>query len=124
MKKIINFTKTTIFVTATVAGSFVIGSGVFAQTATSAVLCQPSTYTLPVGQSVTLEASGGDSNYMWSSPGLVVTNPTGSNFRVSFNSAGTYPVTVTSAGVSSTCYVTATAPVPVPGLPNTGELPE
>ena len=126
MKKI-QFAAAALFVVAAVAGSLAVGAGVFAQSVTP-VTCTPATYALPAGQSVTLSASGGDGNYVWSSPGLVVTNPTGTNFTVNFNAAGTYPVTVTSAGGSATCSVTVEAATTVtstpPGLPNTGEMPE
>jgi uncharacterized protein YjdB len=129
-----NLARAAFFVVAAVAGSLIVGAGVFAQSMTP-VSCSPATFSLPMGQSVTLTASGGDSNYLWSSPGLVVTNPTGMNFNVSFNAVGTYPVTVVSAGTSSTCSITVTAAtaIPatisgttttVPGLPSTGELPE
>jgi hypothetical protein len=121
-----SFLPVALFALAAVAGSFVIGSGVFAQSVTP-VSCSPATVSVPVGQSVTLSAAGGDgTNYLWSSPGLVITNPTGAGFTVAFNAMGTYPVTVASAGTSSTCNVVvtqATVTVP-PGLPNTGELPE
>jgi PKD domain len=120
-----------LFVAAAVVGSLIMGAaGVGAQT-TSPVACSAPTYMFPAGQGVTLSATGGNGSYTWSSPGLVITNPTGSSFTVTFNRAGTYPVTVASAGASSTCTLTVTAATTgggtttgTPGLPNTGELPE
>jgi len=116
-----------IFMTAALVGSLLVGSGVGAQSTSTngPVTCTAPSYSITVGQPLTLNASGGDGNYTWSGPGLVISNPNGSRFNVSFNTPGIYPVTVVSAGVGATCNITVTAlsnPVPTPGLPNTGEL--
>lgn len=113
------------FIAAFALGGTLIGSGALAQQAD--VACSPSIVSTAVGQSVTLTASGGDGEYTWSSPGLVITNPNGVNFTATFNAAGTYPVTVISDGESAACNVAVTgttAPPVFPGLPNTGELPQ
>lgn len=126
MKKTPLFAGLLLFAAAAVIGSLAVGMGVGAQT-TSPVQCSAPTYTVPAEQSITLSATGGNGTYVWSSPGLVITNPNGSSFTVTFNRAGTYPVMVSSAGASSTCTVSVTAAVPgattTPSLPNTGELP-
>lgn len=115
-----------IFAVAAMIGSLTVGVGVGAQT-TSTVQCSAPTYMVPANQSIVLSATGGNGTYVWSSPGLVITNPNGSSFTVRFTRAGVYPVTVMSAGASSTCNITVTAAVPgataTPSLPNTGELP-
>ncbi len=119
----VGFAAAAVFVVAAVAGSLAVGAGVFAQSV-APVTCSPSTTSVIVGHSVTLTAGGGDGNFVWSSPGMVITNPTGAGFTVAFNAVGTYPVAVTSSGTTATCSI-AVMPAPVvPGLPNTGELPE
>ena len=133
MKKI-NVVAVPLFAVALIAGAFLaIGGGVSAQTASpspAALACSVSAQTVAAGTAVTLTASGGTGSYVWSSPGLVITNPNGQRFTVTFNAAGTYPVTVTSGSQTATCNVVVTAaeaPDPgtapvAPGLPNTGEL--
>src|ERR1700689_1892402 len=102
MKKT-NIAVVVLFVAAFVAGSlFIAGAGVSAQV-TTPVACSFTLPSVPAGESATVTATGGDGNYVWSSPGLNITNATGASFSVTFNAPGTYPVTVTSAGVSSTC---------------------
>ncbi|MDE2019267.1 MAG: hypothetical protein KGJ13_02880 [Patescibacteria group bacterium] len=139
-----------LFAASALVGSLLIGSGVFAQsttvsstasttassTAATQLSCSPNTVSAAVGQSVTLTASGGNGTYAWSSPGLTIANPNGKSFNVTFNRAGTFPVTVSSAGMNATCDVTVAAAATgatgttgttgttTPGLPNTGELPE
>ena len=132
MKKI-NTLAASVFAGALIAGvSLFAGAGALAQvttTVTTPVACHFGLPSVPAGSQATLTATGGDNvNYVWSSPGLTITNPTGSIFNVAFNSPGTYAVTVTSAGQSSTCSIVVTAPLGAstgvtPGLPNTGELP-
>jgi hypothetical protein len=108
-------------------GSFMVGNSLQAQA--GPVECSPSTTTVALGASVTLSASGGDGSFIWSSPGLVITNPVGEDFTVNFSAPGTHAVTVTSDGEADTCTVIVTAvEVPggpaAPGLPDTGYLPE
>jgi len=124
-----------LFAGAALAGAIFVGGSMNVGAQTTAVACSPSAVSVAPGQSVTLSASGGDgANYAWSSPGLTITNPNGTNFTVTFNQDGTFPVTVTSASSSATCNVTVTGTAvtggstgttpSVPGLPNTGALPE
>jgi hypothetical protein len=126
MKKL-NVFAVALFVTAFALGSFMVGGGVQAQTAGD-VECLPATSTVVLGSAVTLTATGGDGEYVWSSPGLVISNPTGDNFVATFNAAGDYTVSVSSDGESDTCAIAVTATeapapgIPAPGLPNTGEL--
>jgi hypothetical protein len=132
MKKA-NIIALALFAAAAVAGALFVGGSYGASAQTTTVMCSPSSVSALPGQSITLSASGGDgTNYQWSSPGLTVTNPYGTNFNVSFTADGTYPVTVTSGGSSATCNVMVSgAAVPstpitttTPGLPDTGALPE
>jgi plastocyanin len=93
------------------------------------VSCSPSSVSVAVGQAVTLSASGGDDEFIWSSPGLTIANPSGENFTVTFNVPGDYTVSVESDGETDTCAIAVSATeapapgIPAPGLPNTGELP-
>lgn len=123
-----------LFAVTAFAGALFIGGsyGVSAQAAP--VACSPMAITAAPGQSVALSATGGNGTYTWSSPGLTIINPNGQGFSVNFNADGTYPVTVTSAGSTSTCNVTVTGTAvastggtttgSTPGLPNTGAMPE
>lgn len=94
---------------------------------TTTLTCNPSTVAINVGQSVTLSAAGGAStssaSYVWSSPGLVITNPFGTGFTVNFPTPGTRIVTVSNGAQSATCTIfvnAATIPTPAPQLPSTG----
>ncbi len=78
--------------------------------------------TCTVGGSVTanqaaiLTAAGGSGTYVWSGTNLNVTNSSGTQFAVSYPTAGTYTVIVASAGQTATCNVVVTA------APATGAL--
>ena len=137
MKKI-NSLAASLFIAAFVLGAVGFAVGVNAQTTTTppALTCSPGAPSVAAGNSVVLTATGGTGSYVWSGEGLTVTNPTGSTFRVTYNAAGTYRVTVTSGSQTATCNVIVTAveaadpggvggvvAPPSPGLPNTGELP-
>ncbi len=121
-----------VFSIAATVGLFALGSGPAAAQTTSSVRCSAPTTTVPAHQPLVLSATGGNGAYTWSSPGLTISNPHGSQFTVNFNKPGTYPVTVASGNTTSTCNITVTAAVSgstttttsVPGLPNTGELPK
>ncbi len=141
-----------IFAGAAVVGSLFVGSLVGAQSVSTTasttlgasttvmtsttgsfptVGCSFAPGTAMVGQTITFAATGGDGSYIWSSPSIAVSNPTGPTFVVNFTGAGTYPVTVTSNGTAAVCTVTITAVpnmtggsvtgTPTPGLPNAGE---
>lgn len=85
--------------------------------------CMPATQTVVAGQNATFTASGGNGNYVWTSPDLSINNPTGSGFTASFAGTGSKSVMVSSAGQTATCYTTVVAAsggTVTPGLPNTG----
>lgn len=73
--------------------------------------CSVNLSSVGVNQVATLTATGGSGVYVWSGQNLNITNSAGSQFAVSYPNAGTYWVTVSSAGQTSTCnvYVTASA---------------
>jgi hypothetical protein len=87
----------------TVAGVS-LGALSMAQTVTS-LTCSSNAASVAINQSVILTAMGGNGTYSWSGPNLTVTNGGGSQFAVSYSSAGTYPITVSSAGQTATCTV-------------------
>ncbi|OHB25103.1 MAG: hypothetical protein A2542_00395 [Parcubacteria group bacterium RIFOXYD2_FULL_52_8] len=94
----------------------------------SALMCSPAIVSAAVGQPVTFSASGASGSYVWSGTGLTITNPTGTQFTVTYSSPSVNTITVSSAGQTASCrlVVTGTSPVPpvvppvFPGLPNTG----
>ena len=88
-----------------------LGAPSFAQTVTP-VGCTNGSGTVAVNQAAVLTASGGNGLYAWSGTNLNVTNSAGTQFAVSYPTAGTYTVIVTSAGQSATCSVNVTAAVP------------
>ena len=68
----------------------------------------------PVTQTFT--ASGGDGTYSWSAPGGSPSSGAGSSFTSTFSSAGSYLITVTSAGKSDSCdFGVLSAPPPACG---------
>ena len=91
-----------------------------------ALSCFPQTQNVILGQTASLTATGGDGvNYTWSSPDLNITNAQGSGFSANYASIGMKTLTVSSAGLTTSCVVNVlaatTAPAPVtPGLPDTG----
>ncbi len=102
---------------------FAWSANIFAQTTTLA--CSPASTTAAPGRSVTFTATGGDGNYVWSGQNLNVSNPTGSQFMVSYPNPGTYVITAASAGQTANCSVTVAAAsggtaTTTPGFPNTG----
>ncbi len=111
-------------ITVTSAGQSAICNMTVVAAASGALACSPATQNVTLGQTATFAATGGTGAYVWSSPDLVITNPTGTGFSASYASAGFKTVTVTSGGVTDTCTVnvigTTTPPPTTPGLPNTG----
>jgi hypothetical protein len=87
----------------------------FAQTVIP-VSCSVAGSSVGVNQVAVLTAAGGNGTYSWSGPNLNVTNAAGSQFAVSYPTAGTYPITVSSAGFSAVCSVS------VVGTASTGTL--
>jgi hypothetical protein len=76
------------------------------------VTCTVNTPTVSTNQAATFTAAGGNGVYAWSGPNLSITNAAGTQFAVSYPNAGTYPITVTSAGLSATCNLTVVAAAP------------
>jgi len=87
----------------------------FAQTVTP-LTCSVSASSVAVNQAAVLTAAGGNGTYSWSGPNITTTNSAGTQFAVTFNAPGTYPVTVTSAGLVATCNVN------VVGIASSGTL--
>lgn len=73
-------------------------------------VCSPSTQTVQIGQNAYLSASGGSGSYGWSSPGGSPSAGVGSNYHVSYSTAGTKTVTVNSNGQTDQCHVTVQQP--------------
>lgn len=91
--------------------------------ATTAVSCSTPTPVVAVNQTAVFTAAGGTGSYTWTGQNLSLTNPTGTQFLVSYPAAGTYTITVSSGGSVASCTLTVTgasAPVVVPAMPNTG----
>ena len=90
---------------------------------TGNLVCSPAVQNVMLGQTATLSVTGGNGAYNWSSPDLSIANPTGSGFSASYASTGLKTMTVTSAGLVTTCTVNvlgnSTFPT-TPGFPNTG----
>lgn len=97
--------------------SITVTSG--AQTATCQVIvppvpvpvCSPPTQTVGVNQPANMTATAGDGNYSWSAPGGSITTGTGATFSTSYAAPGSYSVTLSSGGQSSTCQVVVPAPL-------------
>ena len=68
--------------------------------------CTATPSSILTNQDTTLEASGGNGSYSWSSPGGNFSSTTGQTTTVNFGSQGSKTVTVTSGGVGGTCTVT------------------
>jgi len=89
------------------------------------ISCFPATQNVVLGQTATVSVTGGNGTYVWSSPDLSISNPYGSGFSASYASIGLKTLTVSSAGLVTTCSVNVlgngvvTVPV-TPSLPNTG----
>jgi hypothetical protein len=76
----------------------------FAQTVTT-LGCSVNTSSVTPNQAAIVTATGGNGTYYWSGTNLDVTNSAGNQFAVSYPIAGTYPITVQSAGQTATCNV-------------------
>lgn len=82
--------------------------------------CLPVSQSITLGQVATFSAVGGNGNYFWSAPDMVITNPTGSGFSASYTSTGFKTLTVASAGLTTNCTVNVLSRITTPGFPNTG----
>jgi len=92
---------------------------------TGALSCFPAVQNVTLGQTVAVSATGGNGAYVWTSPDLSIVNPNGSGFSANYASTGLKTLTVSSAGLVTTCAINVlangTVVVPVsPALPNTG----
>ena len=84
--------------------------------------CLPANQNVILGQTANFSAIGGNGSYVWSSPDLNITNSSGSGFSASYASTGLKVMTVTSAGLSTSCLANVLHRVTDtdPGFPNTG----
>ncbi|MDP4000640.1 MAG: GBS Bsp-like repeat-containing protein [bacterium] len=82
--------------------------------APSAPVCTPSTQNAEVNEVVRLSASGGDGVYNWSAPNSSHPSSSTINIDISYSTAGTKTITLTSAGLSATCTVNVTPPGAAP----------
>ena len=93
---------------------------------TGGLSCFPVTQNVALGQTATVSATGGNGSYFWSAPDLSINNPNGSSFSANYGSIGAKTLTVTSAGLTTTCAINVLgnnvvpAPVVTPSLPDTG----
>jgi len=71
--------------------------------------CSVASATVGPNQAAIITASGGNGSYIWSGSNLNVTNASGNSFAVSYPEAGTYTITVTSAGLSASCNFTVSS---------------
>lgn len=94
-------------VTALAVVAMSLGALSFAQSV-NPLVCSLSANTVGTNQVEVLTATGGNGTFYWSGPNLSVTNSTGNQFAVSYPNAGTYPIVVTSAGLTATCNVVVT----------------
>ncbi len=72
---------------------------------TTPLICVVPAGTLVVGTPATFTVTGGNGTFSWSSPGLSISNPSGTSFTANFSTAGIHTVTVTSGNESATCGV-------------------
>lgn len=79
-----------------------------------------SAFPAVVGVSVTVQATGGRQQYVWSAPGGTPSSGTGSTFTTTYTANGTYTITVTSGTRTGSLVVTvvdADPPSPPPAPP-------
>lgn len=77
----------------------------------STPICTPPTQTVLVNQTATMGATQGTGTYSWSAPGGTPSTGTGATFGTAYGAPGTYTVTLTSGGLSSTCQVIVPPPL-------------
>lgn len=73
---------------------------------TGPLSCTTNTPTVTANQTAVFTAMGGNGSYTWSGDNLNVTNPTGSQFSVSYPATGTYTIHVMSGGQFAGCALT------------------
>jgi hypothetical protein len=103
------------FVTILAVTGASIGALSFAQNVTT-LSCSVAGTSVLANQAAIITATGGNGTYFWSGPNLNVTNSAGSQFAVSYPNVGVYPITVASAGQTTTCNVNVVAAAATSGL--------
>ena len=88
-------------------------------TSSGTLSCGPLLRTLQAGQSVTLNATGGNGTYAWTATGLTTTYP-GSSFTLTYPNPGTSIVTLTSGTQAAFCSIKVSPVGSFPELPSTG----
>lgn len=113
--------------TTVVSGGSSNGGNVSVATSVLNLSCFPVTQNVTLGNLTRVSAVGGDGNYVWSSPDLLIANPNGSSFTANYASVGGKILTVRSAGLVTTCAInvlsnngTVSPPVIIPKFPATG----
>ncbi len=76
---------------------------------TGTLFCTTNTPQVGINQTAVFTATGGTGSYSWSGDNLNVTNPTGSQFSVSYPTVGTYIIHVMSGGQLAGCALTVTS---------------
>ena len=93
---------------------------------TGVLSCLPAVQNVVLGQTASVSAVGGNGLYFWSSPDLTIANPNGSGFSANYGSSGLKTLTVTSAGIVTTCAINVlntvipVTPPTIPSFPSTG----
>ena len=80
------------------------------------VVCAPNSQTVNINQFANLSASGGNGSYSWSAPSGSPSTGNQQTFSVRYANAGTYNVSVTSAGQSDSCTVIVRDTIITPDL--------
>jgi hypothetical protein len=93
---------------------------------TSPLTCTPAAQSVNINNTAAFTATGGDGNYVWSGQNLNIMNAVGTGFQVSYPSAGTRVISVSSAGQTTSCSLNVVDPNAglfpiIPTFPNTGE---
>lgn len=93
-------------------------------TTTPLLSCNPTGQTVSVGQSATINATGGSgSGFTWFAPGGSPATAAGTPFSVTYNTPGFKTVTVASGGQQAACTVTVTSPIQSVSPPVSPSLP-
>lgn len=111
-----------------IAGIFVMPKNKPFALGQSSLSCLPEKAAVSAGESVKINAIGGNGNYIWSSPELVINNPFGSSFIVNFATPGVKTITVRSGSLQANCFISVAQsqiqPIyptyPIPSFPSTG----
>lgn len=104
----------TYIATVTSAGQSATCAVTVQQLVTPEVVCQPPTQTVPLNQLASVVAVQGNGVYAWSAPGGSPASGSGASFATTYATPGTHTISVTSAGVTSTCTVNVPEPPPPP----------